>query len=151
MIQNFDRWSKKVTNFPFVCFQVTPYRCIVSKTLNSKWSIEPHKLSSRDNFSSLNFQLANDFTSEKKRLIDTRDKRNDICYKFVAENSHFSDCIKEEHRVSGSCEFENWSDQNDGHETCFAHLWKRITGSLPVNYNNSSFMQSGYEDLIAGS
>lgn len=142
---------KESYKFSFCLFSSIPYRCIVSKTLNSKWSIELHKLSSRDNFSSLNFQLANDFTSEKKRLIDTRDKRNDICYKFVAENSHFSDCIKEEHRVSGSCEFENWLDQNDGHETCFAHLWKRITGSLPVNYNNSSFMQSGYEDLIAGS
>lgn len=130
------------------------YRCIVSKTLNSKWSIELHKLSSRDNFSFLNFQLANDFTSDKNDWL-IRDKRNDIyckicCGKLTCFWLHQGGASRvRKLQIQKLIESEWWT-RNMG-RSCFAHLRKRIIESLPVNYNNSSFIQSGYENLIARS
>lgn len=116
MIPNVDRWSKKVSNFSSVCFQVS-LSCQRRLTRNDRSSYWAPLLSVARQLFFFKFSVSKWFFASGKRLIDTRDKRNDIYYKFVAENSRVSDRIEEEHRVFGSCEFKNWSDQNDGRET----------------------------------
>lgn len=127
MIPNVDRWSKKVSNFSSVCFQVS-LSCQRRLTRNDR-SISTVIVARQLFF--LKFSVSKWF-HEWKRSIDWY-PRNDIHHKFVAENSRVSDRIKEEHRVFGSCEFSKTDRiRTMGRSTCFARLWERIMGSLQI-------------------
>lgn len=137
MIPNVDRWSKKVSNFSSVCFQVS-LSCQRRLTRNDRSSYWAPLLSVARQLFFFKFSVSKWFFASGKRLINTRDKRNDIYYKFVAENSRVSDRIEEEQlprvqklRVQKLIGSEWWT-RNMGRSTCFARLWKRIMGSLQI-------------------
>lgn len=128
---NFDtkRWSMIKESFKLF-FRLFSSILIVSKTLNSKWSIELLSSIARQLFF-FKFSVSKWFFASGKRLID-------IYYKFVAENSRVSDRIEEEQlprvqklRVQKLIGSEWWT-RNMRRSTCFARLWKRIMGSLQI-------------------